>query len=137
MNPHLFVYGSLVSSVAHPMGERLRRESMLLGPARLQGRLYKVDWYPGVVRSDDAADIVHGEVYRLTAPASSLAWLDEYEGVARGPSSVTARDEYIRLETPVALDGGREILVWTYLYQRDVSRLARVESGRWRTARGT
>jgi gamma-glutamylcyclotransferase (GGCT)/AIG2-like uncharacterized protein YtfP len=136
MNPHLFVYGSLISSVAHSMGERLRRESILLGPARLQGRLYQVDWYPGVVLSDDTADIVHGEAYRLIAPAASLAWLDEYEGIARGPSSVTARDEYIRTQTPVALDGGGELLVWIYLYQRDVGRLARVMSGRWSTAAG-
>ena len=31
MNPHLFVYGSLMSTARHPMGERLRAEARLIG----------------------------------------------------------------------------------------------------------
>ena len=134
MNPHLFVYGSLISSIAHPMGERLRAEARLLAPARLKGRLYKVSWYPGVVTSADPRDWVHGEVYRLADPAAALRWLDEYEGVSHGPQSVAPREEYARIETPVALDAGATLVAWVYLYQRSVDGLTRIESGRWSTA---
>ena len=41
MNPHLFVYGSLMSAAAHAMGERLRREARLVGEATIQGRLHR------------------------------------------------------------------------------------------------
>ncbi len=33
MNPHLFVYGSLMSTAGHPMGARLRAEARLIGAA--------------------------------------------------------------------------------------------------------
>jgi hypothetical protein len=36
---HLFVYGSLLSAIGHPMGERLRREATLVGSASVSGRL--------------------------------------------------------------------------------------------------
>ena len=38
MNPHLFVYGSLVAAAAHPKGARLRQEALFLGPATIAGR---------------------------------------------------------------------------------------------------
>jgi gamma-glutamylcyclotransferase (GGCT)/AIG2-like uncharacterized protein YtfP len=133
VNDNLFVYGSLIFAIAHPMGERLRREAELVGPARLQGRLYKVSWYPAMVLSDALADAVHGEVYRLRDPAGSLAWLDDYEGIVRGPASVTSQNAYSRDEVPVTLEGGRRLVVWTYIYRRDFGGLPRVMSGRWST----
>ena len=51
MNPHLFVYGTLLSTAGHPMGVRLRREARLIGAASIQGRLYRVSWYPGLVEA--------------------------------------------------------------------------------------
>jgi gamma-glutamylcyclotransferase (GGCT)/AIG2-like uncharacterized protein YtfP len=132
MNTHLFVYGSLLSSVAHTMGERLRREARLVGAATFQGRLYRVSWYPGVVPSSDRADVVHGEVYELDNAATALAWLDRYEGITRDATSVTSADEYERIETPVLLANGRPLVVWIYLYRFDVAALPRVVDGRWR-----
>jgi gamma-glutamylcyclotransferase (GGCT)/AIG2-like uncharacterized protein YtfP len=84
MNPHLFVYGSLLSSIAHPSGERLRSEARLIGAASMPGRLYRVGWYPGLVAGAAGASRVHGEVYELADPARSLAWLDEYESIVPG-----------------------------------------------------
>ena len=48
MTDHLFVYGSLMSALAHPMGDQLRLEASLVGPARIAGRLHRVSWYPGL-----------------------------------------------------------------------------------------
>ncbi|MEQ1648056.1 MAG: gamma-glutamylcyclotransferase family protein [Hyphomicrobiaceae bacterium] len=132
MTPSIFVYGSLTTALAHPMGDRLRREALLIGAASVQGRLYRVSWYPGLKMSDDARDVVHGEVYRLTDPVASLAWLDEYEGIARGALSAGETDEYIRAETLARIGGGEVLAVWIYWYQRPLDEAARVLDGVWR-----
>jgi gamma-glutamylcyclotransferase (GGCT)/AIG2-like uncharacterized protein YtfP len=126
LNPHIFVYGSLMSNSGYPMGERLAREAERLGEATIQGRLYAISWYPGVVESETAGEQAHGEVYRLNDAAAALAWLDEYEGSApAGPN------EYERVERPVKLTDGRTILAWVYLYRASVAKAARIDSGRW------
>jgi gamma-glutamylcyclotransferase (GGCT)/AIG2-like uncharacterized protein YtfP len=129
MNPHLFVYGSLMSTARHAMGDRLRAEARLIGAATIQGRLYRVSWYPGAAESTDPEQRVHGELYALDAPARALAWLDAYEGTAPGSRE---SGEYSRVERPVRLDSGREITAWVYLYRADVSGLLLVADGRWR-----
>lgn len=129
----LFVYGSLLSGIAHPQGERLRREADLLGPARLQGRLFRVSWYPGVTTCDDAADIVHGELYRLRDPSSALRWLDEYEGVTAGATTVASLDDYARsIHRITAAGDGAVYDAWVYVFQQDTNGLVRVTDGRWR-----
>ena len=125
----LFVYGSLLSDIAHPQGERLRRETVLVGPATLQAKLFRVSWYPGVTLSDARRDAVQGELYRLTA--ATLSWLDEYEGVTTGAASVAPADEYRRQRCTVRDAAGRAHEAWVYVYQRDTTQLARVDSGRW------
>ncbi len=84
MNPHLFVYGTLLSTAGHPMGDRLRREARLIGEASIEGQLFSLGKYPGLVEAAGSGARVHGEVYALNAPAASLAWLDAYEGIVPG-----------------------------------------------------
>jgi gamma-glutamylcyclotransferase (GGCT)/AIG2-like uncharacterized protein YtfP len=129
-NSLLFVYGSLLSNLAHPMGERLRGEATLIGAAVMQGRLYKVNWYPAAVSSDGPSDRVIGEVYRLDNPILSLGWLDEYEGIIPAQRMMKAA-EYARIERSVRVARGGNVTAWVYLYQGDVTRLARITSGRW------
>jgi gamma-glutamylcyclotransferase (GGCT)/AIG2-like uncharacterized protein YtfP len=128
MNPHLFVYGSLMSTAGHAMGARLRREAQLVGPATIQGRLYRVSWYPGVVESSDLGQRVHGEVYALDSPGQALTWLDAYEGVIPGSEEAA---QYRRLERTVRLATGEERIAWVYLYQQDVAGFTPVPDGRW------
>jgi gamma-glutamylcyclotransferase (GGCT)/AIG2-like uncharacterized protein YtfP len=128
MNPHLFVYGTLLSSARHPMGARLRRESVLVNEARVPGRLYRIAHYPGLVESPNADDVVHGEVYTLNSPASTFKWLDAYEGLRPGRH---VGSEYQRVERQVRLASGAHLTAWLYLYGRDVSRFALVPDGRW------
>lgn len=129
MNPHLFVYGSLLSSIGHPSGERLRREARLVGAASIPGRLYRVGWYPGLVEEAAAGSgRVHGEVYALVDPAGSLAWLDEYESIVPGQE---ASNEYLRAERVVQLASDLEVTAWVYLYQWDVTGVQQVADGRW------
>jgi gamma-glutamylcyclotransferase (GGCT)/AIG2-like uncharacterized protein YtfP len=128
MNPYLFVYGSLMSAAGHAMGTRLRAEARLVGPATMQGRLYRVGWYPGAVESAEPGQRMHGEVYALDDSAKSLAWLDDYEGIVPGDQQA---GEYRRLERGVRLATGEELIAWVYLYQKDVAGLAPVPDGRW------
>jgi gamma-glutamylcyclotransferase (GGCT)/AIG2-like uncharacterized protein YtfP len=127
----LFVYGSLISAIAHPMGERLRQEALLVGPATVQGRLYRVSWYPGVALSDDAADQVHGEVYRLINPMGTLEWLDAYESITPGPTGVAAHDEYERRVVSAYAEDGTSLRAWMYIYRPNPSGLMQIATGRW------
>jgi len=128
MNSYLFVYGSLMSTAGHRMGARLHREARRIGAATMQGRLYRVSWYPGAVDSADPAQRVHGEVWALEDPQRALAWLDDYEGVAPGHGE---GGDYRRLERPVRLASAAELTAWVYLYQREVTRLPAISDGRW------
>lgn len=129
---HLFVYGTLMSAATTKMGraqrERLRREGEALGPATTAGRLYDLGRYPALAAGDDAADVVHGEVYALHDPVKSLRWLDAYEGIVPGnhPSN-----EYERCERPVRLADGTELTAWIYVYARDPSHCQPLPGGRW------
>jgi gamma-glutamylcyclotransferase (GGCT)/AIG2-like uncharacterized protein YtfP len=133
MNSYLFVYGSLMSTAGHRMGARLRREAQRIGAATVQGRLYRVSWYPGAVDSTDPAQRVHGEVWALGDPKLALVWLDDYEGILPGRHET---GEYRRVERPVRLATGAEMAAWVYLYQKDVTRLPAIADGRWRVASG-
>jgi gamma-glutamylcyclotransferase (GGCT)/AIG2-like uncharacterized protein YtfP len=126
-NPNLFVYGTLMSTAGHPMAARLAREATLLGPASIQGRLYRIAWYPGVVDTPNAEERVHGELYALTDPVTSFAWLDAYEGLLAGRGD----NDYARLERPARPLATAEVMAWVYLYQRDPDPLRLIADGRW------
>ncbi|HZT48772.1 MAG TPA: gamma-glutamylcyclotransferase family protein [Hyphomicrobiaceae bacterium] len=132
MNPHLFVYGSLLSTAGHPKGARLAAEARLIGPGSIAGTLYRLSWYPGAVESGERGQRVHGEVYALDDPARSFVWLDAYEGL---PPGKLESEKYVRVERPVQLAAGGETTAWVYLYKGDVRGLPRIPDGRWKTGR--
>jgi len=126
INPNLFVYGTLMSTAGHRMGARLARESRLIGPASMQGWLYRVAAYPGMTDAPNAQARVHGELYALADPVASLAWLDAYEGLTGRQDS-----EYRRVERVARLAAAGEVSAWVYLYQGDPANLRRIADGRW------
>ena len=127
ISDHLFVYGTLMRGFDHPMARLLSRNAEFLGPARCRGRLYLVKHYPGLVLSDDPAEIVFGELYRLRAPNELLREFDMYEACGEGFAEPT---QYIRRMLAVTLDGNTEE-AWTYLYNWPVTHLPRIASGRF------
>jgi gamma-glutamylcyclotransferase (GGCT)/AIG2-like uncharacterized protein YtfP len=131
---HLFVYGTLMSTATSELGRdmrlKLRREARVVGAATIQGRLYDLGRYPVMVRSGDAADVVYGELLEIADTAVSLPWLDTYEGIGRGAQHA---DEYARVETTVKLATGGEMIAWVYEFQRAVTGIPRVRSGRWQS----
>src|SRR5260370_9130441 len=97
ISDRLFVYGTLMRGFDHPMARLLSRSADFLGEARCRGRLYRlkhyrIKYYPGLVLSDDPADIVFGELYRLRAPGELLRARDAYgargEGFAQPPAYI-------------------------------------------------
>ena len=124
----LFVYGSLMRGFDHPMARLLSANADFVGEAKCRGRLYLVKHYPGLVLSDDPADIVFGELYRLRERDAMLREFDIYEACGEGFAPPT---EYSRKMLQVTLDNGAVSEVWTYLYNWPVTQLPRIASGRF------
>jgi gamma-glutamylcyclotransferase (GGCT)/AIG2-like uncharacterized protein YtfP len=102
MRSHLFVYGTLRSWYHNRYARMLRKNSVLLGPARMQGRLYRVRMYRAIRRSRDPVDQVTGELYRLR-DLSILSFLDEYEG-----------PRFPRVLRTAHLEDGTSRVTWVY-----------------------
>jgi gamma-glutamylcyclotransferase (GGCT)/AIG2-like uncharacterized protein YtfP len=125
---HLYVYGTLMRSFDHPMAQLLSRSADFVGEARCQGRLYLVKHYPGLVLSDDPAEIVFGELYRLRHPAELLREFDMYEACGAGFAAPT---EYVRRMLQVTLNDQTASEAWTYIYNWPAIHLPRIASGRF------
>jgi gamma-glutamylcyclotransferase (GGCT)/AIG2-like uncharacterized protein YtfP len=128
MSDRLFVYGTLMRGFDHPMAKLLSRSADFIGEARCRGRLYLVKHYPGLVLSDDANDVVFGELFRLRAPKELLREFDMYEACGEGFAEPT---EYVRQMLPITSGGGAASEAWTYLYNWSVDGLPRIASGRF------
>ncbi len=128
ISDRLFVYGTLMRGFDHPMAKLLSRSADYLGAARCRGRLYLAKHYPGLVLSDDPADIVFGELYRLRARDALLRELDMYEACGEGFPQPT---EYVRAMLQVTLEDGTVGEAWTYVYNWPVTRLPHIASGKF------
>jgi gamma-glutamylcyclotransferase (GGCT)/AIG2-like uncharacterized protein YtfP len=128
ISDRLFVYGTLMRGFNHPMAKLLSGNADFLGEARCMGRLYLAKHYPGLVLSDDPAEITFGELYRLRARDALLREFDMYEACGEGFAEPT---EYVRKMLPVTLGDGAIGEAWTYLYNWPVADLPRIASGRF------
>ena len=121
----LFVYGTLMSGFDNAFAASLRQAAALVGPATLPGRMHVVRGprgalvYPAVVPPEDPAELVHGELYRVSHPAVFES-LDRYEGA-----------EYERVRRGVSAASGERDDAWVYLFRGDVTVLPRIPSGRF------
>jgi gamma-glutamylcyclotransferase (GGCT)/AIG2-like uncharacterized protein YtfP len=128
ISDRLFVYGTLMRGFDHPMARLLSANADFIGEAKCRGRLYLVKHYPGLVLSDDPADIVCGELYRLREREAMLREFDMYEACGEGFAQPT---EYLREMLQVALDDGAVSEAWTYVYNWPLTQLPRIASGRF------
>jgi gamma-glutamylcyclotransferase (GGCT)/AIG2-like uncharacterized protein YtfP len=110
------------------MAQLLSRSADFVGAARCRGRLHLVKHYPGLVLSDDAGDVVFGELFRLRRPAELLREFDMYEACGEGFAEPT---EYVRRMLAVTRDDGVVSEAWTYIYNWPVDHLPRIASGRF------
>lgn len=115
---HLFVYGTLLRGLGHPMARRLLRQAKLVGVGSIEGRLYDLGAYPAAVAARARGERVMGEVYALASRARLLEALDRYEGC--GPDDPEPH-LYRRRAVEVRLTGGGVLSAWTYLCGREPS----------------
>jgi gamma-glutamylcyclotransferase (GGCT)/AIG2-like uncharacterized protein YtfP len=128
ISDRLFVYGTLMRGYLHPMARLLSANADFLGEVSCRGRLYMVKHYPGLVLSDAANEIVHGELYRLREVEAMLREFDMYEACGEGFPEPT---QYVRQMFSVAFADGTGSQAWTYIYNWPVEKLTRIESGRF------
>ena len=128
MTDLLFVYGTLMRGYDHPMARLLSAHADWRGDARCRGRLHLIRHYPGLVLTDDAADIVHGQLHRLHRPDELLREFDMYEACGEGFAPPT---EYLRQTLPVTAADGSVHDAWTYVYNWPVDGLPVIASGRF------
>jgi gamma-glutamylcyclotransferase (GGCT)/AIG2-like uncharacterized protein YtfP len=124
----LFVYGTLMRGFDHPMARLLSANADFIGEATCRGRLYLVKHYPGLVLSEDPAEVVYGELYRLRECDALLREFDMYEACGEGFAQPT---EYLRKTLQVALADGAAREAWTYVYNWPVAHLPRIAAGRF------
>jgi gamma-glutamylcyclotransferase (GGCT)/AIG2-like uncharacterized protein YtfP len=122
---YLFVYGTLRANADTEEARFLASHAQSVSGGRVQGRLYRIAHYPGMVLSAEADDWVLGEVFEVLAPEIFVE-LDKYEGC--GPDDPQPH-EYRRGPVPVWLDGDTCIEAFTYLYEWSVEGCARIWSG--------
>jgi gamma-glutamylcyclotransferase (GGCT)/AIG2-like uncharacterized protein YtfP len=103
----LFVYGTLRSRFNNRHARLLRSQADLAGTATVPGSIYRVRHFPAF-RPEPAGE-VHGELYRLRDPETTLHALDEYEGA-----------EFER----VVVEGA-----WIYQYRNQPPTHSRIASG--------
>ncbi|MGM4893841.1 gamma-glutamylcyclotransferase family protein [Tardiphaga sp. 839_C3_N1_4] len=128
MPDRVFVYGTLMRGFDHPMSKLLSAGADFLGEASCRGRLYMIAHYPGLLHSDDPADIVFGELFRLRKPDELMAALDDYESV--GPDHPQPA-LYLRERIAVTLADGSVSEAWTYIYNKPVDETTCIMSGRF------
>lgn len=122
----LFVYGTLRKDTRSEMYRLLARYANFVAEGTYQGRLYKIDFYPGVVPSNDPSEWVKGEVYSLREPSIILPKLDQYEECGPGFPEPT---EYVRRCQEIVLSDGTKCSAWVYIYNRHTNNLTRISSG--------
>lgn len=132
----LFVYGTLMRGARSALGRgeraRLARESRTLGPATVNGVLFDLGGYPGLVLDSARFAVVHGELLRLHRATATFAWLDVYEGIGfGGPGGSSRRDEYARKVAPVHRADGHRVWAWAYVFQGQRRGLNPIPEGRW------
>lgn len=122
----LFVYGTLRRDPSHELFHLLARNAEFLGEAVVQGKLYDLGDYPGMLYP--ARGHVVGELYRI-APGSwqsVVERLDEYEGCRLVDPEP---HEYRRVIVDARSTSGHPVRAWAYVLARPVNNLPEIESG--------
>ncbi len=151
----LFVYGTLMRGCKSELGrqqrKRLSMESIYVGPACVEGRLYDLGGYPGLklnleisTEAEPGSDvsrrawkvggnIVGGELVRLLNERISFPWLDAYEGVYLGAndSGSDNRGGYSREIAEVQLDIGQRVKASMYVFSGPEMRFRQIFDGCW------
>ena len=110
----LFVYGTL-NTPSNKFSKILKESSISLGEGEIEGRLYDIGNYPGVIE-DSSGHLVKGEIYRLKN-LKVLKDLDNYEDFdSKNPTNSL----FIRKALIVIDKKGKTHRAWVYLYNKSM-----------------
>jgi len=102
---HVFVYGTLRRGGRNDIN-RLQPTPRYVGMGEVKGKLYHIDWYPGLTLGGQEAVTVVGEVYEIAPELEAV--LDEIEEIVPGNDS-----EYFKRELLIEV-GGRPLECLVY-----------------------
>jgi gamma-glutamylcyclotransferase (GGCT)/AIG2-like uncharacterized protein YtfP len=127
MAEFLFVYGSLLNNLGHPLHRILEQQAVFVGRARVSGRLYDFGEYPGLIIHPESRTRVWGEVYRFDQPHPLLDELDAYEEC--GPAKMRSGEYRRRRVVARLMRGGGRVEAWVYVYQGSLRGHTPIRSG--------
>jgi len=117
-SPHetVFVYGTLRRGGSNHFR---MAAAAFVSKAAVRGRIYQIDWYPGLVLDEAVGDVV-GEVYQVSG--TLLEELDVFEGT-----------EYRRVRVEVNCGGDHRspLPAWVWEWLGPVDETRRITSGDW------
>lgn len=122
----LFVYGTLRQGLVSPMDKLLARHCDFFTTASFQGTLYDVAGYPGVTESNNPANRVVGELYRVRRGRQLWPLLDHYEHCS---SAFTKPHQYMRKKRRIMLADDEPLQAWIYLFNWKTGGLRKIASG--------
>ncbi len=115
MADYLFTYGTLRLNQSQPIIDFLSKSATLVGLAVIsKAQLYKNDWYPVLVETNNEYDEVVGDLYELNHE-SALQIIDEYEGIGIGDMPYEYRRNKVKVKTEQ-----EELETWVYFYNKDL-----------------
>lgn len=121
----LFTYGTLRRAAGNAAHRLLADMAELVGHGVVLGRLYQAEGFP-VLAPDPQGVPVTGEVYRAFAPSAAFLRLDQYEGFDPGSPDTS---EFRRALVTVAMNDGRSVTAWSYIYQLPLFNLTLIPHG--------
>ncbi len=118
----VFVYGTLRRGGANHFR---MAGAVLITEGTIQGRMYRIDWYPGLVL-DPAGGEIHGEAYSVGPEL--LSALDVFEGLSAGE---VEGSEYRRVQTSVVQRDSQILHAWVWEWLGIVDETQRISDGDW------
>ena len=116
----LFIYGTLHPDRAPAAIAATVKLLRPIGRATIQGRLYNLGEYPGVILSEDPTEIVPGEVFVLPDELKALEILTRLDAYEDYRPSDFGNSLYLRQMTTAAMENGFRQPCWVYTYNRQI-----------------
>ena len=116
MQDYLVIYGTLLPEHAPDEIASAVQQLHCVGRAHVLGYLYDLGEYPGAILDDFSHQKVYGQLLSLANDKLILHALDAYEGFKPGDVKGSL---FVRRRTAAALDDGRAIQSWIYVYNQD------------------
>ena len=127
-NNLLFVYGTLLMA-DNEFAEFLQKNASLLSVGTINGYLFDLGDYPGLVLDAASPEFVIGSVFKITNTEEVLKKLDDYEGIDQQGC------EYVRALVEIETGEGL-VLCWVYLYILDPENKTLIQGGDYLKYRG-